>query len=572
MDRYELISEIANDPDNDAIRLRAAEWFENQGGESNRARSEFIRIQLERENLSKYDERQSELRFRELSLLKDHVQSWTAGHFAFKKCIFRRGFIEYVHLHLKHYLHHRRQLNRLEPIRDLRLTGWPRASDSLVERVASCEELRQIETLRLHNRGAHSEVQPNLLQLLCSPHLINLKKFVGCRVNFSDGDRRAFERLSILEQIEDLVLPSLYGSGETKQWLQDYEGDVKWAKLRSLSVYLRRSDENPLGNFVRQPFWKNLESLDIAGLDSSNDDGLLGLESLTANLPQKIKNLAITGTGIRTISLSGGETPDQSGKEFLPLFEKITATNLESLTLNYINLPPEGLSKILDPRSDCKIQSLALGDCEKVHLDTLANHAATDQLKSLSLVYSDTICLLDDDVEDSTDEDKATMLEGLVQSPAVSKLCSLSLWGFRLKRDLLNQLARNAKSLQQLSLSDSNMLEEDMRGLLQEGCFEHLNWLEVGNEHCGNDTDGNQRINVEIANALGNFPRLIGLSFKWRPPNLVEVMQTLLAESSVRWGAVENYSEGNNASYRMTFAPKYWPPTNEGFKALQRWL
>ena len=40
-------------------------------------------------------------------LLKAHGAAWTGSHFAFKKCRFRRGFIEYVHLHLTHFLHHR---------------------------------------------------------------------------------------------------------------------------------------------------------------------------------------------------------------------------------------------------------------------------------------------------------------------------------------------------------------------------------------------------------------------------------------------------------------------------------
>src|SRR5919201_1244410 len=75
---------------------------------------------------------------------------WFGQHFAFKKVRFRRGFIEYAHLHMRHFLHHRRQLLALEPVRDVRLTGWYRAPDDLVRRVAGCEEWQCIETLRIH--------------------------------------------------------------------------------------------------------------------------------------------------------------------------------------------------------------------------------------------------------------------------------------------------------------------------------------------------------------------------------------------------------------------------------------
>ena len=100
------------------------------------------------------DVRHSELQARELRLLKRYAPVWCGSHFVFRKVRFRRGFIEYVHLHLRHFLHHRRQLLALEPIRDVSLTGWKRAPDHLVRRVAGCAEWQCIETLRIHPPGA----------------------------------------------------------------------------------------------------------------------------------------------------------------------------------------------------------------------------------------------------------------------------------------------------------------------------------------------------------------------------------------------------------------------------------
>ncbi len=142
--RAALVAAILETPEDDTPRLVAADWFEEQGGEANVARAEFIRTQIQRANLPPDDIHQSELQARELRLLKRWAPIWCGSHFVFKKVRFRRGFIEYVHLHLQHFLHHRRQMFALEPVRDIRLTGWFRAPDDLVRRVAGCEEWKHV--------------------------------------------------------------------------------------------------------------------------------------------------------------------------------------------------------------------------------------------------------------------------------------------------------------------------------------------------------------------------------------------------------------------------------------------
>ncbi len=125
--RAQLVAAIRETPEDDAPRLVLADWFEERGDEASTARAEFIRVQIERARLPPDDLQQSALHARELRLLKRYATEWCKSHFGFKKVRFRRGFIEYVHLHLQHFLHHRRQLFDLEPIRDIRLTGWFRA-------------------------------------------------------------------------------------------------------------------------------------------------------------------------------------------------------------------------------------------------------------------------------------------------------------------------------------------------------------------------------------------------------------------------------------------------------------
>jgi uncharacterized protein (TIGR02996 family) len=74
--RAALIAAIREAPDDDAPRLMAADWFEEQGGEANTARAEFIRVQIQRANLPQDDIRQSELQARELRLLKRWALFW----------------------------------------------------------------------------------------------------------------------------------------------------------------------------------------------------------------------------------------------------------------------------------------------------------------------------------------------------------------------------------------------------------------------------------------------------------------------------------------------------------------
>jgi uncharacterized protein (TIGR02996 family) len=175
--REQLIAAIRETPEDDDVRRVCADWFEDQGDEASVARAEFIRVQLQRASLPLSDPQHSELQARELRLVKRWGRVWCPQHF-FRKVTFRRGFVERVHLHLKHFLHHRRQMLALEPVREIRLTGWGggrRDLPNLVHRVAGCEEWAEIEALQIHHQGPHNEPGGELLTLLESPHLTGLR-------------------------------------------------------------------------------------------------------------------------------------------------------------------------------------------------------------------------------------------------------------------------------------------------------------------------------------------------------------------------------------------------------------
>jgi uncharacterized protein (TIGR02996 family) len=258
-----FIAAIREEPNDDAPRLVCADWLEEQGDEAGVARAEFIRIQIERANLPPEDVRHSALQARELRLLKRFVPVWCGPHFVFKKVRFRRGFIEGVHLHLRHFLHHRRQIFALESVRDVRLTGFYRAPDDLVRRVAACEEWKNVETLRIHHQGPHHDPRSNLVLLLESPHLTGLRTLHGTHVAFDADARRRFERLPLLRRVRELYVPTLDRFPENPgEWFSDggTAFSRQWEDLRSLALpfYLRM---DLLRLFSEMPFWKRLSSL-----------------------------------------------------------------------------------------------------------------------------------------------------------------------------------------------------------------------------------------------------------------------------------------------------------------------
>jgi uncharacterized protein (TIGR02996 family) len=264
-ERAALIAAIRAAPDEDAPRLIFADWLDEQGSEANAARAEFIRLQIARANLPPDDPQHSPMQARELRLLKRYGPAWCGSHFLFRKVRFRRGFIEYVHLHLQHFQHHRRQILALEPIRDVRLTGWHRAPIDLICRVAACPEWQFIETLRIHHQGPGKHPRNELVLLLESPHLTGLRALHCPRVDFDPDGRRRFERLAVLRQLRELRLPGLAPwPRDPGRWFSEggLASAAGWTELRSFTVP-GALDVALLRELTGLPFWAQLTSLGL---------------------------------------------------------------------------------------------------------------------------------------------------------------------------------------------------------------------------------------------------------------------------------------------------------------------
>jgi uncharacterized protein (TIGR02996 family) len=393
-DHAALIAAIHATPDDDMLRLACADWFEERGDPASVARADFIRTQIERVTLPDDDRRQSELEARELRLLKHWAAVWCGSHFVYKKVRFRRGFIEAVHLHLQHFQHHRRQMFALEPVREVCLTGWYRANDDLVRRVAGCEELSYIETLRLHHQGPHKAPRSNALILLESPHLTGVKTLHCPGAQFDADARRRFERLPVLRQVEVLGFPYLgtfpLNPGD---WFSDggIEAAGKWENLRSLT--LPPYPANLVQQFMGGSFWNNLTTLSCSiGLDRDlvllRDRLPPGLKELNWGVwhsPVDLPSLDSFLERLRTLPL---ERLDLSGMPITPaalrsLLDDSDRVRLKRLRLSNYQVGPEHARVIAAAPGASRLRELFLGGGQEFREDAAAALFASEGLRSL---------------------------------------------------------------------------------------------------------------------------------------------------------------------------------------------
>lgn len=373
-DRQGLIAAIRDNPDDDTPRLVCADWFEEQGGEANLARAEFIRTQVERARLEPDDPRQSDLESRELRLLKQYAAEWCRPHFLFNKVRFRRGFIEYVHLHLQHFLHHRRQILDLEPIRDISLTGWMRASDDLVRRVAACEELRHIETIRIHNQGPHKWPGSNVVTLIESPHLTRLKSLRLSSLNLDAEARRRLERAPVLDRIEELSLPSLDTyPNNPGPWFAEGARGVAWESLRTLRINDHSVRPEMLLRLGEMPFWDNLRSLSLNLPYHQTNEVLVTLRD---RLPPSLEELRLVANH-SPVQVSDADS----------FFERLSGMPLRMLKLRWIPLSAAALGRMFADDSRCELRSLTLSGCSltEQHSAVLARSKRAQLLKAVNL-------------------------------------------------------------------------------------------------------------------------------------------------------------------------------------------
>ena len=539
--RAALIATIREAPADDAPRLVAADWFEEQGGQANAARAEFIRTQIERANLPPDDIRQSELQAHELRLLKRWAPVWCGCHFVFKKVRFRRGFIEYVHLHLQHFLHHRRQMLALEPVRDIRLTGWFRAADDLVRRVARCKEWQYIETLRIHHQGPHHDPRSNLILLLESPHLTRLRALHGTRVQFDADARRRFERLPILCQVRELVFPNLdILMLQPGEWFSDGGATLanQWKELKSLTLpYYLRTDL--LRRLTEMPFWDRLTAI---ALRLSGDQRTTETFSILRDrLPSELQKLR----------LSAASSPDDYSAA-ASFFGRLAQAPLQRLTLHSIPIPVEALDQLLDATNRWDLRELSLsggGEMTEDHARIIAGSPGVKKLHSL-------------DLSGNWNFDGAAA-RTLFSSEHLRSLVHLNLSNTRVGSTGAKALAvaPSWDRLRSFDLSGAAVDREGLRTLLASTNLTGLVQLHVGNS-CYDEDSVQLDISPDLAAEMMRLPHLATLCLHVRHCD-VWIEQLLSRSDRLAWVSIDREDEDDIQTNRAKRAPERCPPVDD---------
>jgi uncharacterized protein (TIGR02996 family) len=535
-ERTELIAAIREAPDDDAVRLVCADWFEEQGDEASVARAEFIRLQVQRANLPPEDLQHSELQARELRLLKRYGPIWCGSHFLFRKVRFRRGFIEYVHLHLQHFQHHRRQMLDLEPVRDIRLTGWHRAPTDLIRRVAACEEWKYVETLRIHHQGPHKDPKSNLVDLLESPHLTRLTALHGTPVEFDADARRRFERLPLLRQVRDFHFPTLDRyPHQPGDWFANGGATFanQWGDLRSL-VLPDPLLSMPLRHVCEMSWWNRLTALELVIPIHRETEALT---ILSDRLPK----------GLRELRLSARHSPaDLSALgQFL---ERLALVPLRSLRLSWIPIAAATLARLLDGTNQWGLEELSLNSCHltEEHAQVIAESPGARGLLSL-------------DLGDNGDCDSAALFSGQPLPSLVHLALNWTTLGSEGARVFASAVGWDR--LRSLDISETELGQRSLQTLLKSPNLLRLNWLVAGGERPG--TRRYLSVSPITARAISELPNLASLELE--TCRLEAGSKQVLSQSTALAWVTISTSADDVQTWRAMRAPERTPPLDGPF-------
>ncbi len=382
-----LLQTILAKPNEDAPRLIYADWLEEQGGESEVARAEFIRVQCDLARLRYDDDLCSDLRAREYRLLSKYHSEWKEG---FRNLLFRRGFLEkYLPDTPEDFLEESPELFAKNPIQDLTLKfetepGWG-------ESVATSPLLQRVTTLRL----VYSSMEDGLtiedfVAVVSSKHLTNLET-----LDASGG--HDFRNDGILE---------ILGTRGRSEPIRSGNGMLPSLKqLRKLSLNYMGLSDRGVKALVKSPLAKQLTHLDI----SENDLTMVGIRALVeSKLWERLEELnvsdlnltafgqvgqllieALPWSRIRKLGIGRFADPlvGNSDPMVLALAESPSWGQLEAISFQSSGLGGEGVRRLAANPNLQQIRCLDLhySDLDESGMETLSNCEHLARLTALSV-------------------------------------------------------------------------------------------------------------------------------------------------------------------------------------------
>jgi uncharacterized protein (TIGR02996 family) len=204
--RQALFQAVLDRPDDDAPRVRFAEFLDAQGDPY----GAFIRAQLARTHALRFrsDEEASEFGDKASAIENEHrTPAWTNG---IEKLVrlptFIRGFVENVIVEAQQYLDRADEIYRLAPIRHLVLSEV----GDLVTAIARDRHLEQVVSLALANSSGKRPIgDAGIAAIAASPHLRKLKKL---EVSHQGITRAGLEALCASKMLTSLIDVNVVGN------------------------------------------------------------------------------------------------------------------------------------------------------------------------------------------------------------------------------------------------------------------------------------------------------------------------------------------------------------------------
>src|SRR3974390_2459626 len=128
-----LLKSVLMDPDADEPRLAYAAWCETQPDPADKARAQFIRLQLQLARPAPDSQERRDLKYRQERLETEYRAAWSAPLAVFTRDVeFDRGFVELVSMSARQWLEQAPALFLAAPVRHLNLTGLGLPGDNVL--------------------------------------------------------------------------------------------------------------------------------------------------------------------------------------------------------------------------------------------------------------------------------------------------------------------------------------------------------------------------------------------------------------------------------------------------------
>jgi uncharacterized protein (TIGR02996 family) len=272
-----FLADILAHPDDNVPRLVYADWLDEHGDP---VRADFIRVQIEKLQVSLEDDRGEELRVREGRLLFGQMQAWrTQWGMKTADLRLRRGFVEWLGISAAQWVRHRKKVVAATPLRDLSLSELKLPSlrtvlksdtlaglrlldlsdnelgDELAVQVAQAPHVSRLQAL--HLRGCKL-TSAGVTSLANSPHLANLKVLELSNNALGDDGATALGSTPFLKSLEELHLGSCaVGDAGAKA----LAGAAHLRGLKELALFLNDIGSAGARALVKSPHLQGLRTL-----------------------------------------------------------------------------------------------------------------------------------------------------------------------------------------------------------------------------------------------------------------------------------------------------------------------